>query len=69
MISRNISLREALKAARGLGCSTEIATGTGEVIVTPPRPHRRLRINCRRKDATAKLVTLLRRLEAEHAAG
>lgn len=59
LIARGTSLREALKCARKIGCQVDYPNRTGEVRVTTP-DGRRSRINGRRKDATLRLLTLMR---------
>ena len=64
MTTTGMNMREALALARELGCSVEIARGTGEVLVRhPSRPTEVLRVNARRKDAPRNLTSFLRRLE------
>jgi len=62
VIARNINLREALREAERLGCRVEEARGTGEIVVSHPQ-FGRTRVNRRKKNTPAKLVTLLRRAE------
>lgn len=58
-LERGISLREALDYAKDVGCMIDYPRRTGEVRVTSP-DGRRSRINGRRKDASLKLLSLIR---------
>lgn len=61
-VFHNMSLRSALRLAAELGCRVSDVPCTDEVRVDPPDDPRPLRIKCTRKDATAQLISLLRRL-------
>lgn len=60
---RAMNLHDALMLAMELRCEVRPVLGTGECDVVPPTGGKRLRFNVRKKDAPAKLVSLLRRLE------
>jgi hypothetical protein len=66
-IISGLSLRQALKAARRLGCSVYKPRKTGEVVVRHDDLTTRVRINCRRKDAPKQLVSYLRGLQSRSA--
>ncbi len=61
-LHKNLSLDDALRAARELGCAVMPVRGTGEVRVTHPIHIRSLRINARRKDTTQHLIAFLRKI-------
>jgi hypothetical protein len=54
-----MNLREALRAARDLGCNAQHLRRTGEIIVSHPSIARRIVVNSRRKDATRELTAFL----------
>jgi hypothetical protein len=54
-----VNLRNALDDARRLGCTVEFVDGTGEIAVSHPAWHRRVRLNSRKKSAPRKLVGFL----------
>ena len=58
-IERGISLRDALNYAKEVGCMIDYPRRTGEIRVTSP-DGRRSRINGRRKDASLRLLSLIR---------
>ena len=58
------SLREALIEARMLGCTVYQKPSTGEVMVKFGTLHP-CRVNLRRKDSPACLVTFLRKVRAQ----
>jgi hypothetical protein len=64
VIARNINLREALNLAARLGFRVEEAKGTGEIVVSHPQ-YGHTRVNRRKKNTPAKLVTALRRAAGE----
>ena len=66
-IRRGISHRDALSIAKSIGCRIDFPNKTGEVRVTAPNGCR-VRINNRRKDASLRLLTVLRQyLSQQHA--
>jgi hypothetical protein len=69
VIHSGLNLREALDAARRLGCSIAVVAGTGELTVSHPAWSRRVRFNRRRRDAPRSLTGLLMRLERDAQAG
>jgi hypothetical protein len=54
-----MNLRDALRAARDLGCCIRQINRTGEIIVSHPSVDRRIVVNSRRKDAPRELTALL----------
>ena len=62
-IHAGLNLREALDAARRLGCSIERLTRTGELMVSHPGWPRRMRVNARKRSAPRSLTSLLMQLE------
>lgn len=58
-IPRNLSTRDAIRIARELGFAVLKPNRTGELLFISPTGDRD-RMNCRRKDASLKIVSLLR---------
>lgn len=58
-IPRNLSTRDAIRIARELGFTVLKPNRTGELLFISPTGDRG-RMNCRRKDANLKVVSLLR---------
>lgn len=56
---RNLSMRDALSQLAALGGS-HWWNSTGEIIMQHPRWPRRERVNAGRKDATRKVISMLR---------
>jgi hypothetical protein len=54
-----MNLRDALRAARDLGCSIRSVNRTGEIIVSHPSCAQRIVVNSRRKDAPRALTAFL----------
>lgn len=57
------NLRNALDAARGMGCSVEPIHRTGELMVRHPSQKTCVRLNGRRKDAPRSVIAFLRRIK------
>jgi hypothetical protein len=64
-VHAGMNLREALDAAKQLGCTIETVVGTGELTLSHPAWHRRVRLNSRKKTAPRILIGLLLRLIRE----
>jgi hypothetical protein len=58
---KNMSLREALIAARELGVDINHCHGTGDLCFW--FPGRQMLVNCRRKDAPQALISKLRQFQ------
>jgi hypothetical protein len=56
------SLRTSLRLAAALGCTVEPVRGTGEVVVQNAHGDR-ARVNRRRKDASRRLLLVIRRAQ------
>lgn len=61
-VHRNMSLRDALRVARDHGCEVRSKSSNGEVVIWSPDKMSHVTHNCRRKDASARLISLLRRV-------
>ena len=59
-----MSLRAALADARSNGCQVRTARRTGEVVIQSPG-EKRVRVNCRRKDAPRSLTKFLIRIDSD----
>lgn len=59
-------LCDAIKRARRAGAVVTVPRRTGEYLFTHPHLPDRVRVNNRRKDANAKLVVFLRKVELWH---
>lgn len=63
-VHAGMSLHDALKIARELGCEVTWPSASGEVRVAHPTWTTHVNANSRKKDASRELVKRLRKLEA-----
>jgi len=63
VIHTGCDTRQALAAARRLGCSVTVRPGTGDYVIRHPTIARSMRVSVSRKDAPRSLTVFLSRLE------